>query len=167
MYKKQLIVITMKYTFVLIISMLLTSCGSAYVANKVEREFKGDWVLESVTFPDSSGFFDVELFEVADISCFQNSIWKFVPNNSTGEFTLDGDSCAKTKNRLTWYVDSETAKNTYPEVLMKVTTGQKAKDVSRGTRIRIKSLLENEMVWEQKTKFNNKEIKVEMTFTKI
>lgn len=157
----------MRYCLVLIVAILFSSCGSSYLANKIEREFKGDWVLESVTFPDSSGFFDVELFEVADISCFQNSIWKFVPNNSTGEFTLDGDSCAKTKNRLTWYVDSETAKNTYPEVLMKVTTGQKAKDVSQGTRIRIKSLLENEMVWEQKTKFNNKEIKVEMTFTKI
>lgn len=157
----------MKYTFTIIMAFLLTSCGSAYLANKVESQFKGDWVLESVSFPDSSGFFDVEFYGVADINCFQNSIWKFIPNNSTGEFTLDGNNCPKARQKFTWYVDSATAKNTYPEILLKVTTGQKAKNVDRGTRIRIKSLLEDRMVWEQSTMFNDEEITIEMIFSKL
>lgn len=156
----------MKYAIVFFISFLLTSCGSSYLANKVERNFKGDWVLESVSFPDSSGFFDVELYDVADVNCFQNSIWKFIPNNSTGEFTLDGNDCTKSKQKFTWYVDAKTAKDTYPEMLFKVTTGQKAKNVNEGVRIRIKSLLADEMVWEQMAMFKGKEIKVEMRFSK-
>jgi hypothetical protein len=157
----------MKYTIVIFLSFLLTSCGSAYVANQVEKQFKGEWVLEEVSFPDSSGFFDVELLDVAEVNCFQNSIWEFIPNNSTGEFVLDGNACSKTENRFTWYIDPLTAKDAYPEVLMKVTTGQKAKEVTTGTRLRIKSLLDNQMIWEQNAKFDGKEIKIEMKFSKL
>lgn len=157
----------MKYTFIIMLSLVLTSCGPAYLANKVEKNFKGDWNLESVTFPDSSGFFDVELYNVADVNCFKNSLWKFVPNNSTGEFTLVEDSCTQEKQKFTWYIDSETAKNTYPEILMKVTTGEKARRVNQGTRIRIKSLLADEMIWEQSAIFNGEEIKIQMTFSKL
>lgn len=143
------------------------SCGSAHVANKVEKEFKGEWTLESVSFPDSSGFFDVDLFDVADVNCFENSMWKFIPNNSSGDFTLDGSTCSKTQNQFTWYVDPETAENTYPEVLMKITTGHKAKNVNTGSRIRILSLVEDEMIWEQITMFEGKEITIEMQFSKF
>lgn len=157
----------MKYTLIIISAFILTSCGPAYLANKVERNFKGDWTLESVNFPDSSGFFDVELYNVADINCFQNSIWKFVPNNSTGEFTLDGNDCTNVKQKFTWYVDSSTAKNFNPEMLLKVITGQKARNVDQGTRIKIKSLLADQMIWEQNAMFNGEEIKIEMIFTKL
>lgn len=157
----------MKYALTAVVAFLLTSCGPAYLANQVEKDLKGEWTLESVSFPDSSGFFDVELYNLADVSCFQNSIWKFIPNNSTGEFTLDGDGCTKSMQRFTWYVDGATAKNFNPEMLLKITTGQKARNVESGTRIRIKSLLANQMVWEQNAMFMGEDIKIEMTFSKL
>lgn len=157
----------MKYTLILIVAFLLTSCGASYQANQVEKEFKGDWILESVTYPDSSGLFDVELFNVAEASCFDNSTWKFVPNNSTGSFILDGDDCSKTEQQFTWYIDKATAQNINPEMLLKVTTGQKARKVDTGTRIKIKSLLADQMIWEQSVMFNGKQIKIQMTFSKF
>jgi hypothetical protein len=157
----------MKYAFIFLLAFGLSSCGSAYKANKVERVFKGEWNLTAIAFPGSSGFFDVELFNTAQINCFENSIWEFIPNNSTGQFVMDGNNCSKSEQRFTWYVDPQTAEDLVPEVLMKITTGQKAKDVNTGSRVKIKSLLENQMVWEQNTMFQGKEIKIELTFSKL
>ncbi|WP_019038095.1 lipocalin family protein [Psychroflexus tropicus] len=157
----------MKYIYLFLSSLILTSCGSAYIANQVEKEFKGEWVLESVAYPNSSGFFDVELYDLADVNCFENSTWEFIPNNSTGKFILDGNACAKTENRFTWYIDPLTAKDAYPEVLMKITNGKKAKNVSTGTRIKITNLIGNKMTWEQNTMFKGEQITIEMNFTKL
>lgn len=157
----------MKYVLLLFLTFSLMSCGAAYQANQVEKNLKGDWVLESVTFPDSSGFFEVELFYLADVKCFENSIWKFIPNNSSGEFTLDGNDCIKTEQEFKWYIDAATAESAYPELLFKITTGQKPKNVNQGTRIKIKSLLEDQMIWEQNAMFKGKAIKIEMIFSKL
>ena len=157
----------MKYIFIFMLSLVLSSCGASYQANKIEKDFKGDWTLESVTFPDSSGFFDVQLFDVADVGCFENSEWNFIPNNSSGKFKLDGNACDTTEQKFTWYIDSETVENINPEFLFKVTTGQKAKNVNQGTRLEIKSLSDERMVWEQITTFNGSAIRVQMTFLKL
>ena len=157
----------MKYTLVIVIAFLVTSCGPAYIANKKEKNLKGKWVLESISYPNSSGLFNVEILDVAEVSCFENSIWNFIPNNSSGKFTLDGNDCLKTQQEFTWYIDSQTARSINPEMLLKVTTGRKPKNVERGTRIKIKSLLANSMVWEQTAMFKGKQIQIEMKFSKL
>jgi hypothetical protein len=157
----------MKYPLILLLSLLLTSCGSTYIANKVEKNFKGEWNLEDISFPGSSGFFDVELYNVANVNCFQNSLWKFVSNNNTGEFTLENEACTDETQKFTWYIDPKTVENTFPEILFKVTTGEKARRVNTGTRIVIKSLLSDEMIWEQTASLNGKDITIQLTFSKI
>lgn len=157
----------MKYGIITIVAFLFISCGPAYKANKAEKNFKGEWILKSVSFPNSSGFFDVELFDVANTTCFENSVWNFVPNNSTGNFILDGNNCSKTEQEFVWYVDKTTVQNINKEILFKITTGRKAKAVDRGVRIKIKSLLANRMVWEQTVMFKGKQINIEISFSKL
>lgn len=157
----------MKYILPIIVTFLITSCGPSYVANQVEKDFKGDWVLESISYPNSSGLFDVEILDIASVSCFENSVWSFIPNNSSGSFILDGNDCSKTEQQFTWYIDKATAQNLNSEMLLKVTTGQKARKVDTGTRIKIKSLLADHMVWEQNAMFRGEQIKIQMTFTKL
>ncbi len=156
----------MKHAFIFALSILFVSCGPSYLANKIEKNFKGDWNLENIEFPNSSGFFDVELYNVADVNCFEGSMWKFVSNNNTGEFSLLNDSCTDETQKFTWYLDPQTAENTFPEILFKVTTGEKARRVNKGTRIRVIALDDNQMIWEQVANFNGNEIKMQMTFFK-
>jgi hypothetical protein len=156
----------MKYITIIALSLLLTSCGSAYLANKVEKQLKGDWVLEEVSFPNSSGFFDATIFDLAEVSCFENSLWSFVPNNATGDFILDGNACDKQEQDFVWYIDKQSAESSTPELLFKITTNQKAKAVDKGSRVSIKSMLEDQMVWQQKVNLENKEVIIEMTFSK-
>lgn len=157
----------MKYVVFIVFAAVLTSCGAAYDANQAEKGLKGNWVLEYVSFPDSSGFFDVKLFNLADVACFENSQWRFIPNNSSGTFTLDGNNCDKTEQQFTWYIDSETANSPNPELLLKLTTGQKARTVNQGSRIKIKSLLAERMVWEENVMFKGNAIQLQMTFIKL
>ena len=156
----------MKYITIIALSLLLTSCGSAYLANKVERQLKGDWVLEEVSFPNSSGFFDTTIFDLADVTCFENSQWSFVSNNATGDFILDGNACDKQEQNFVWYIDKQTVESSTPEMLFKITTNKKAKAVDKGSRVSIKSLLEDQMVWQQKVTLENKEVIIEMIFSK-
>ena len=145
----------------------MTSCGASYHANQTEKSFKGSWVLESVTYPDASGFFDVELLGLADVSCFENSVWKFIPNNSSGNLTLDGGNCAKSSKDFIWYIDAATLENAHLELLLKMTNGKNAKEVTKGSRIIVKSLSDNRMTWEQDVMFDGKSIKLEFTFLKL
>lgn len=157
----------MKHFLIITIAFLVASCGASYQANQLEKSFKGNWTLESISYPEASGFFDVELFRVANASCFENSVWNFISNNSSGNFTLDGSVCDKSTNQFTWYIDLNTVENIEPELLLKITTGHKARKVNTGSRIKIKSLSDTEMVWEQNAIFNGKEIKIELTFSNL
>jgi hypothetical protein len=65
-----------------------------------------------------------------------------------------------------WYIDKQTVESSTPEMLFKITTNQKAKAVDEGSRVSIKSLLEDQMVWQQKVTLENKEVIIEMTFVK-
>ncbi|MFN2261796.1 MAG: hypothetical protein ABR595_07010 [Psychroflexus sp.] len=154
----------MKKILLVLVTFTLISCGSGHLANKMEREFKGDWTLTEVSFPDSSGFFDVSLFNLGEVSCFENSEWSFVSNNNTGEFQLYGDDCLKQTQEFSWSIDPMSVENSIQEMLFKITTDQNARKVSQGSRIRIKSLLANTMIWEQSLNFEGESISIQMEF---
>jgi len=79
---------------------------------------------------------------------------------------LDGNACDKQEQNFVWYIDKQTVESSTPEMLFKITTNQKAKAVDEGSRVSIKSLLEDQMVWQQKVTLENKEVIIEMTFVK-
>lgn len=154
----------MKKIALILVVFSLMSCGSGHLASKMERELKGDWVLTEVSFPDSSGFFDVSLFNLGEVNCFENSEWSFVSNNNTGEFQLYGNDCLTETQEFVWSLDPATVESSVQELLFKITTDQNARKVSQGSRIRIKSLLANTMVWEQSVSFEGESIRIQMEF---
>ncbi|WP_127845445.1 lipocalin family protein [Psychroflexus aestuariivivens] len=154
----------MKKILLVFVAFSLMSCGSGYLANKMEREFKGDWVLTEVSFPNSSGFFDVSLFNLGEVSCFENSEWSFVSNNNTGEFQLFGNDCIRETQEFAWSIDPTTIESNVQEMVFKITTDQNARKVTQGSRIRIKSLLANTMIWEQSVNFEGDPINIQMEF---
>jgi len=79
---------------------------------------------------------------------------------------LDGNACDKQEQDFVWYIDKQSAESSTPELLFKITTNQKAKAVDKGSRVSIKSMLEDQMVWQQKVNLENKEVIIEMTFSK-
>jgi len=75
----------MKKIFALLtVSLLLFACGTTKIERQSERTFKGNWTLNSITYPNSTGFVDVTLFQDASAKCFRNSQWNFISNNNQG-----------------------------------------------------------------------------------
>ena len=77
---------------------LMTSCNSqnsAITKNTPIREtslykLKGKWQISSIIYDDKK--FKIKPFdEGIDIKCFEKSIWKLVPNNESGSYTVIGD----------------------------------------------------------------------------
>lgn len=78
----------------LLFSLILIAFGcKTPEANKLDtstqRALRGDFQIVSVSYPGSD-VIKVNAFELADSQCFVGTRWKFVANNNSGNFTMDG-----------------------------------------------------------------------------
>ena len=74
-----------------VFSMLL-SCGTSKTVRESKRVIKGDWTLSSITYSEA-GTYNVMLLNDVSKTCFENSMWHFIPNNNTGTYTIDDAGC--------------------------------------------------------------------------
>lgn len=91
--------------------LVMTGCKSASITGtKVDRssgnQLKGNWVLTSVTLPQSE-LIKVKSFDLADSQCFEGSTWSFVPSNNKGEMALNNSSCESFSSPITWYINKD------------------------------------------------------------
>ena len=151
----------------LILSLILISCGASKEINQQEKGFSGDWKLISVDYPDSSGFFDVTLFEVASANCFEGSEWSFVANNNRGKVQLLDSDCNLPEQNTVWSLQKSNEIYYDYDILIKMADDEKASRQKRGSRLQLKQLSENSMVWDLNVSFQGKPMIVELNFVKL
>lgn len=146
---------------------LMTACGTSKIERQAQRTFKGDWTLNSVTFPENSGFVDVTLFEDVDRKCFEGSEWHFVSNNNKGEYQIFKEDCSPGKREFRWNVEETNPDSgEFDFTLKPVSEGQNARKTAQGYRLNLVSLDDTQMVWEQTVSFEGEPFKIRMEFTK-
>lgn len=156
----------MKNIFYILIGLLLLGCGSAKLVKETEKSFQGNWTLTDVSYPDSSGFFDVTLFQTADAKCFETSEWKFVANNHRGTVDLYDTNCTTAQQNIVWSVE-ESDRNGYTyAIVLKMAEEGKARKETQGSRLQLKSITENAMVWDLPVSFDGKPMTVRLNFVK-
>lgn len=120
-----------KVVFILsaIASFGLFSCKS--VSNnandtQTQLKLKGDWTLTRVSVSDS---YKVKPFHIAEASCFEGSVWQFVPNNNKGtlKMSASGKYCPEFTANFVWNIKKD---GTYQ--MKFVDKEQKAKEVKEG-----------------------------------
>jgi hypothetical protein len=158
-----------KLLFILTAALLIASCGPTRQATEARKTFKGDWVLNEVTYPNNQGNFNVTLFNEATASCFRGSTWSFVSNNNTGTYTLQGPDCMNTGDRyFNWSIDEEnTAAGTFDFLLKPTDERNRSTTGNQGFRINLVQLSENLMTWEQTVTLEGSPFKIRMNFTKL
>lgn len=156
----------MKNILLLLISITLLSCGASKLVKETEKSFNGEWTLTEITYPDSSGFFDVTLFQIADASCFESSVWKFVAKNNRGTVDLYDESCTTEQQNLVWSVEESTKPNYLYNVILKMAEDEKASKENKGSRLQIKEISERKMVWDLNVQFQSKPMVVRLNFIK-
>ncbi|MDR6301611.1 lipocalin family protein [Mesonia maritima] len=156
-----------KILFLCFTVVLISACGTTKIERQAERTFKGNWTLNSITYPNSNGFVDVTLFDHAKANCFRNSDWNFVSNNNQGQYNLTGADCPSGTQNFTWAVQEVNAETgLYDFTLKPVDEGENARKLRTGYRLSLKSLTENNMVWEQTVSFEGNPFIIRMSFTK-
>lgn len=158
-----------KLLFVIMATFLVASCGPTKQATEARKTFKGDWVLNSITYPNNPGNFNVTLFNEASASCFQGSAWSFVSNNNTGTYTLQGPACSNAGERyFNWSIDEEnTAAGTFDFLLKPTDDRNRSTTGNQGFRINLTQLSETSMTWEQTVTLEGKPFMIRMNFTKL
>lgn len=157
-----------KLLFVLATVLLTVSCGPTKVATEARKTFKGEWVLNDVTYPNNTGIYNVTLFNDASAACFRGSTWSFVPNNNTGIYTTQGTDCTAGERYFRWSIDEENTPDGMFDFLLKPTDSRyKSTTGDQGFRLNLVSLTETSMVWQQTVTLEGKPFVIRMNFTKL
>ncbi|MGB8705010.1 MAG: lipocalin family protein [Gillisia sp.] len=157
-----------KLLIILSAALLVVSCGPGKQATEARKTFKGDWVLDNISYPNNSGEFNVTLFNDASASCFRGSTWSFVSNNNTGTYTLQGPDCDNGKRFFVWSIDSENSGMGVFDFLLKPTDSKwNSTTGNEGFRLNLVSLSQTTMVWEETVTLEGSPFVIRMNFTKL
>ena len=143
---------------------LAVSCSTAKTAQTNRAEFlqlKGDWQITSVDYNKS---YIIKPFdEGADAQCFVGSNWKLVPNNYSGNYTLNGGGACPSKVQPIKF--EVLADKTFQ--FKKVIDGQKPKENVVGYRLTLVNQTADHFALQQSVPFNGEMVNVLYHFQKI
>ena len=159
----------MKKTIVLFLlaTAILTGCKTTSATNtKVDNKsavaMKGNWTINSVTYPGSE-YIKVNSFGLADSKCFEGSTWKFISNNNKGEMALGGGAtCGSFNSPITWFVNKEGQ-----FVLKILNAGEKARKVRDGYVLSVRNQTPSSFELVDKINVGGKDTDVIYQFQKV
>ncbi len=143
---------------------LATSCSTAKQAQSDRAEtqqLKGTWQITSVDYDKA---FKVKPFdEGADAQCWVGSQWKFVPNNWTGNYTLNGGGdCPSVSQPIKFEVV-----NGNQFQFKKLAAGTKAKQNITGYVLSLIGQTGNNFSLEQNISAGSDNVKITYNFQKV
>lgn len=151
----------------LIGALTLGSCSTVQQGKQAQNQhaeflkLKGDWQITRVEYSKS---FKVKPFnEGADAQCFVGSIWKLVPNNWTGSYTLNGENgCPSVTQPIKFEVV-----NGNQFQFKKIYAGEKAKQNTAGYVLGFSNQTDQSFTLTQDIPFGGEYVKVYYQFQKI
>jgi hypothetical protein len=156
-----------KIALVLSVFMLLviTSCGSSKTVRVSKKVIKGDWTLSSITY-NQAGTYNTVLLNDASKACFEGSTWKFVPNNNTGIYTINDESCSTGERYFVFTIQEVDAETGLYDFLLKPTNEKYKSDTNQGFRLKLSALSDTDMVWQQTVNVAGSILTINMNFIK-
>ncbi|WP_303316442.1 lipocalin family protein [Flavivirga abyssicola] len=155
----------MKNTLLLLIAISLVSCGTSKTVRDSKKVIKGDWLLNSITYSEK-GTYNVNLLNDASKECFEGSTWQFVPNNNTGVYNINDTSCSSGVRNFVFTIQEIDPQTGLYDFLLKPTNEKYKSDTNRGFRLKLTSLSDVMMQWQQTVSVDGKPFTITMNFNK-
>ncbi len=155
-----------KVIIMALIAVTALSCGTPKTVQESRKVLKGYWTLNSISY-DSSGKFNVTLFNDTSVECFNGSNWRFIPNNNTGNYTIENSNCPTGQRDFIFTIQEIDPATGLYDFLLKPTNAKGKSDTNVGFRLRLAQLNESSMRWEQTVNLDGKPFKINMNFSKI
>jgi len=155
----------MKKLILLLFTVGLVSCGTSKTVRTSKKVIKGEWTLNSVDYSET-GTYKITLLNDASIACFEGSTWQFVPNNNTGIYTINEASCSTGARNFVFTIKEIDPETGLYDFLLKPTDEKYKSVTNKGFRLRLASLSDTNMQWEQTLNVEGKPFTITMNFTK-
>ena len=149
-----------------VVLLLIVSCGTSKEVIGAKKTLKGEWTLNAISY-DQAGTFEVTLFNDAAANCMEGSTWKFIPNNYSGKYVVNGNECVSTGPRnFLWTIPSADDSGNYSFMFKPVDAKKKSID-NKGFRMNLAYLDQTNMTWTQTVSLEGKPFMITMKFTKL
>jgi hypothetical protein len=142
------------------------SCGTPKTVQESRKIIKGYWELSNITYSES-GTFNVSLLNDTSKECFEGSTWRFIPNNNTGNYTINDPNCPTGERNFIFTIQEIDPTTGLYDFLLKPTNERGKSENDVGFRLRLAQLNDNSMRWEQTVDLNGSPFQINMNFTKI
>ena len=154
-----------KKLILLFIGSLFLSCSSSKTIRTSKKIIKGDWTINSITY-DTSGTYKVSLFNDVSKECFEGSSWHFIPNNFTGNYTINNSDCKIGERYFRFNIQEVDKETGLYSFLLKPTNTKYKSDDNRGFRLKLSQLSDTNMQWQQIINVDGKPFTINLNFIK-
>jgi hypothetical protein len=148
------------------IVLMILSCGTSKTVRDSKKVMKGQWTLSSITY-NTAGQYNVSLFNDTSKDCFESSTWQFIPNNNTGTYTINGTSCSTGTRNFVFTIQEVNKETGLYDFLLKPTNEKQKSETNQGFRLRLTSLTDTIMQWQQTVSVDGKPFTISMNFNKL
>lgn len=155
----------MKKLLLSLIIITLLSCGGTKTVRVSKKVMKGDWTLSSINY-NQPGTFKVKLLNDASKECFEGSTWQFIPNNNTGNYTVNNTNCSTGMRYFIFTIQEIDESTGLYDFLLKPTNEKKKSETNSGFRLQLTQLSDTDMQWRQTVSIEGKPFTINMNFTK-
>lgn len=142
------------------------SCGTPKTVQESRKVIKGYWSLDNISY-GSSGTFNVTIFNDTSTECLEGSMWRFIPNNNTGNYTIENSNCPTGQRDFIFTIQEMNATSGLYDFLLKPTDAKGRSEDDLGFRLSLTQLNESSMRWEQTVNLDGEPFKINMNFSKI
>ncbi|WP_026449880.1 lipocalin family protein [Aequorivita capsosiphonis] len=155
-----------KILILAVIAVTAFACGTPKTVQESRKVIKGYWALDNITY-DATGTFNVTLFNDTSTECLEGSNWRFIPNNNTGNYTIENSNCPTGQRDFIFTIQEIDPATGLYDFLLKPTNAKGKSETNVGFRLRLAQLNESSMRWEQTVNLDGKPFKINMNFSKI
>lgn len=149
------------------VSSVLCACSASKEGRTMKKTINGDWTLQTINTEGIDAKFKAQIFNEADLNCFVGSNWNFVSNNSSGSYTLAGNTtgCTSLERKITWSIyEPKGAEKEFQ--FKRMESKNKSMDDNAGFRLNVTTLTDNIMQLKSAITFENKPGNIVYNFVK-
>lgn len=144
----------------------IVACAPSKVVQESRKVMKGYWSLDQISYSEQ-GNFNVQLLHDATADCFEGSVWRFIPNNNTGIYTIEDANCGAGDRNFVFTVQEVDKASGLYHFLLKPTNPKGKSDSNAGYRMSLEQLDTDNMQWRQTVTLEGKPFHIYMNFSKI
>jgi len=154
-----------KIILLTLVAATLISCGTPKTVIQSKKVIKGYWNLSTISYSEE-GDFKVSLFDVATKECFIGSTWRFIPNNNSGNYSINGTDCPTGEHHFIFTIQEINSETGLYDFILKPTNAKHKSETNTGVRLQLTQLNDASMQWQQTLNLEGKPFTISLNFTK-